>query len=118
MKKLFTFLLLTFLCLANTKIFSQNEVRQKANDLADQTVVYPVPAKSTEQVSVAFPEQLNLQSVQLVKIDGWVPGGWVQSPQNQKQINLQLPKLSSGTYVLKFSLLDGQVFSKKIIVSR
>lgn len=91
---------------------------QKADNLADETKLYPNPAKSTEQVSVSFEQPLVLSTIQLVKIDGWVPGGWSQLQQSQQQTGFRLPKLSSGTYVIKFSLIDGRFFSKKIVIGR
>ena len=94
--------------------FAQTEQNEKPADLAEKTKVYPCPARSTEQVNVLLPQGVGVTSIYLVKIDGWIPGGWLVPPQSQQNLNLLLPKLSSGNYVLKFSLVNGRSFSKKI----
>lgn len=112
MKKL---LLLLPLFLLASVLSAQSEQAQKAS-LADQTRVYPNPAKSTEQVTVAFAQPLAVRLIQLIKIDGWEPGGWLQPQQDQQKVTLPLPKMSSGAHVFKIYLTDGRVVTKEIII--
>ncbi len=99
-------------------VFAQSGQPSKPPSLEDQTKVYPVPAKSTEQVTVAFTQPMAVRLTQLIKIDGWEPGGWLQPQQDQQKVTLPLPKMSSGAYVLKIYLTDGRVVIKKIIIYR
>jgi hypothetical protein len=117
MKTIATFLLMAVICfIAPIKALSQEQ--QSKEQLEEKTVVYPVPAKSTEQITISFDAPVAVSSIFLVRADGWIPGGWSQSRQGQTQISLSLPKLSTGVYLLRFSLFDGRFFSKKIIVNK
>ncbi len=98
--------------------FAQTEQNEKPADLTEKTKLYPCPVKSTDVVNVLLPTGVDVNSAYLIKADGWIPGGWFVPPQNQQKLSIQLPKLSSGIYVLRFSLSSGQVFSKKFIVSK
>lgn len=116
MKTIATFLLMAVICfIAPIRALAQEQ--QSKEQLEEKTSVYPVPAKSTEQVNVVFDQPLRLQLVQLIVIDGLVPGRWIPVLQNQTQTSLLLPSLSPGTYLLNL-LSDGRFFSKKIIVNK
>ena len=117
MKTIATFLLMALICfIAPIKVLAQEQ--QSKEQLEKKTKVYPVPAKSTEQITVSFDAPVVMSSIFLVRADGWIPGGWSQPRQGQMQMSVSLPKLSTGIYLLKFSLIDGRFFSKKIIVNK
>ena len=117
MKTIATFLLMALIFfIAPIKVLAQEQ--QRNEQLEKKTKVYPVPAKSTEQITISFDAPVVVSSILLVRADGWIPGGWSQSWQGQIQTSVSLPKLSTGVYLLKFSLLDGRFFSKKIVVNK
>jgi hypothetical protein len=115
MKKI---LLLLSLVLLTNLSFGQNSQTQKPASLAEQTKIYPNPVESTQNVNVILPQGVEVKSLSLLKMNGWSLLRWSSPNQNQQQLTLWLPKMSSGVHIFNFELKNGQTFSKKLLVGR
>jgi hypothetical protein len=92
-------------------IFGYNTVSTNKNE--NQILgIYPNPAE--QLIAVEFTQSVGEVRVQLSEISGRVV--WETTKiVNGKQLRLKLPKVSSGSYMLK-TTTDNEVFNNKIII--
>ncbi|MEK7228282.1 MAG: T9SS type A sorting domain-containing protein [Patescibacteria group bacterium] len=110
--------LLLSLFLFTGLLFAQSEQTQKPATIAEQTIVYPNPVESLNPVNVTLPLGVEVKAVSFVKMNGWELISWSRVNQNQQQLRLSLPEMSTGVHAVRLELKKGGFITKKLLVVR